>query len=310
MEKKRRTTQESFTKQTTVWVNSALVRERYNTNQDSAVFPRLPQILSIFIPTASTTLTWSLLVSFQHKRVKIHTLRLSWWAPFFSLPICDRSGKTAVNYTLCWTKHGFTSPHHNTTIPRKRNMAIKVSGRAAICSVMGCSLFNLLTCINIIILLHAYHTYPLLGPYGSLISPCIPPWPSKWTPWVSVKLEMSKHFFFKSINLKIRPAFSKISSKGHLKNPSPWHITQQLTNHNKEHDLTPVQNRSKPLHLNKTKTGIIHVQFKFQLLIFYFREKYFNSSKTRMTTLTGLLGSSRFLWLWSFLLNRCWEVKE
>lgn len=125
-DKEGKITQRCVTKVAKEWVNSALLRERYTT-QDSAVFPRLPQILSVFIPTASTTSTWSLLVSLQRKHVKIHTLGLSWWASFFSLPICDRSGKTAVNYKLCWTNMA-SLPHHIMTITRKRDMAIKVSG--------------------------------------------------------------------------------------------------------------------------------------------------------------------------------------
>lgn len=63
----------------------------------------------------------------QCKHVKIHTFGLSWWASFFSLPICDRSGKTAKNYKLCWTNMA-SLPHNIMTIPRKRDMASKVSG--------------------------------------------------------------------------------------------------------------------------------------------------------------------------------------
>lgn len=117
--KEGRTKQGCVSKDAKVCVNSALLRERYNTTQDSAVFPRLPQILSVFILTASTTSTWSLLVSLQRKHVQIHTLGLSWWAPFFSLPICDRSGKTAVNYKLCW-KNTIVLSHHIISIPRKK----------------------------------------------------------------------------------------------------------------------------------------------------------------------------------------------
>lgn len=127
--KRGRTTQGCVTNYASMWVNSALLRERYNTTQDCAVFPRLPQILSVFIPTAFTTSTWSLLVSLQCKHVKIHTLGLSWWASFFSLPICDRSGKTAINYKLCWTNIASLPHHSNMTTPppphRKRDKALQ-----------------------------------------------------------------------------------------------------------------------------------------------------------------------------------------
>lgn len=55
--KRGRTTQGCVTNYASMRVNSALLRERYNTTQDCAVFPRLPQILSVFIPTAFTTST-------------------------------------------------------------------------------------------------------------------------------------------------------------------------------------------------------------------------------------------------------------
>lgn len=170
-------------------INSALLTERYNATQDCAVFPRLPQILCVLIPTAFTTSTWSLLVSLQRKHVKIHTLGLSWWASFFSLPICDRSGKTAINYKLCWTNMA-SLPHHIMTIPRKRDMASKGQWSGWSWFLKFWHALVLCCCMLIIHTKCWDHVAHWFHP--------APPWPTKWTPWVSVELEMSKHFSFES----------------------------------------------------------------------------------------------------------------
>ena len=56
----------------------------------------------------------------------------------------------------------------------------------------------------------------------------VPPWPTKWTPWVSVELEMSKHFSSKNTGLKARPTFQKSIVGDSLKDPSTWSITQLI----------------------------------------------------------------------------------
>lgn len=58
----------------------------------------------------------------------------------------------------------------------------------------------------------------------------VPPWPTKCTPWVSVELEMSKHFSFKSTDLKTMPTFQRSIPRDTLTDPSTWMIAQLINN--------------------------------------------------------------------------------